>query len=664
MGPSRRFAPVIAAWDIFPAFPEMDSTPATSPPDPLLGTTVGSFRIVRRIGHGGMGSVYLGEQTLIGSKVAVKVLHEHLASDASLVQRFYAEARAVNLIGHPNIVNIFDMNVVPPRRYYLIMEYLEGEPLSAAPAAPMAPERALPILIQVCQALQAAHARGVVHRDLKPENIFLCRRDGPPFVKILDFGIAKLFGGEMQEGHDPRRLDRRHARVHGPRAGRRRRARRPRRHLRARGHRLPAGHRPATLHRGRSDRRPARAPRHALPSPPRAEPPGERGVVRGHPRRAGASGARTGSRMPTRSGPRSSGPSPAPPRATPLFRAGAAAPASATPRVPTPHVTHAPAPSSVARRRLASGASLLIDGVPRAVDLRDLSRAGVYACVPEPLPALFTRVQVSLEHPAGALTPAEVVRQVPELQARAWGFAAGVALQFLEPAPPFREAVSRRLRGLAPLAASGSGDPVVERILARARTAPGDPTCASALPRDAEFDDIRCALARAADRARGHRGSGAPTPVSRTRRGGCSAKLNETIERIATPARRVETDAEAGNFRGVARCISSGLTVTVLEQYRARFLGRHPGAGAKAHVQAAAARGFESSGQRVQALEAYERALEMDPLNLALLQRYWRCASAEAPGHEELPPLHAAPRAGSPRRDRLRPGESASLAPA
>jgi serine/threonine-protein kinase len=177
----------------------MSSTHATSAPDPLLGTTVGSFRLVRRIGHGGMGSVYLGEQTLIGSKVAVKVLHEHLASDASLVQRFYAEARAVNLIGHPNIVNIFDMNVVPPRRYYLIMEYLEGEPLSA-PAGPMPPEQALPILIQVCQALQAAHARGVVHRDLKPENIFLCRREGPPFVKILDFGIAKLFGGEMQEG--------------------------------------------------------------------------------------------------------------------------------------------------------------------------------------------------------------------------------------------------------------------------------------------------------------------------------------------------------------------------------------------------------------------------------------------------------------------------------
>jgi serine/threonine-protein kinase len=598
----------------------MSSTPATSAPDPLLGTTVGSFRLVRRIGHGGMGSVYLGEQTLIGSKVAVKVLHEHLASDASLVQRFYAEARAVNLIGHPNIVNIFDMNVVPPRRYYLIMEYLEGEPLSAAAPGPMAPERAIPILIQVCQALQAAHARGVVHRDLKPENIFLCRRDGPPFVKILDFGIAKLFGGEAQgQTHagwivgTPEYM----APEQGSGEGLDGRA-----DLYALGiiaYRLATGRLPFTTGGVTGI---LIAHRDTPPTPPRELNPrvGQAWsdtilnalAKKREDRFADADAFRAAlERALTRTA-ASSGPV-APQSGTP---------AEPAPRVPTPHVTHAPAPASAEPTPVTFRGTLIIDGASQAADLRDLSRAGVYACVPEPLPALFTRVQVSLEHPAGALTRAEVVRQVPELQARAWGFAAGVALQFLEPAPPFKEAVSRRLRGLAPLTPKGAGDPEVERILGRARTAPPDPYARLGLVKDAEFDDIRSRWRELRNELEGIQARGANhSQQDEGRR--LLGKLNESVERIATPARRVELDAEAGNFRGVARCISAGLTVTVLEQHRARFLATHPGADARAQVQAAAARGYESSGQRAQALEAYERALELDPLNLGLQQRFW-----------------------------------------
>ncbi|HVP59998.1 MAG TPA: protein kinase [Myxococcaceae bacterium] len=600
----------------------MASTPATSAPDPLLGTTVGSFRLVRRIGHGGMGSVYLGEQTLIGSKVAVKVLHEHLASDASLVQRFYAEARAVNLIGHPNIVNIFDMNVVPPRRYYLIMEYLEGEPLSAAPAGPMPPERALPILIQVCQALQAAHARGVVHRDLKPENIFLCRRDGPPFVKILDFGIAKLFGGETQEGQTHAGWIVGTPEYMAPEQGSGE-ALDGRADLYALGviaYRLATGRLPFT---GGGVTGILLAHRDTPPLPPRELNP--RLSEAWSEAILGALAKRREDRFPDADAFRT-----ALERA--LTRTAASSGAAAaqggpvatqpTPRVPTPHVTHAPAPSSPTPTPVMFRGTLIIDGAVCAVDLRDLSRAGVYACVPEPLPALFTRVQVSLENPPGALTRAEVVRQVPELQARAWGFAAGVALQFLEPASPFREAVSRRLKGLAPLTPKGAGDPETERILARARTAPGDPYVRLGLPPDAEFDDIRSRWRELRAELEGVQAGGA-TPGQQDEARRLLAKLAESVERIATPARRAETDAEAGNFRGVARCISGGLTVTALEQHRVRFLATHPGAEARAHLQAAAGRAFESSGQRLQALEAYERALELDPLNLGLQQRFW-----------------------------------------
>ncbi|RKH33326.1 serine/threonine-protein kinase, partial [Corallococcus llansteffanensis] len=157
------------------------------------------FRLVRRVGRGGMGSVYLGEHESIGSRVAVKVLHEHLARYPELVQRFHAEARAVNLIGHENIVSIFDLNAAAPRPY-LIMEYLEGAPLSAWVGTPLSAAAVVPMLSQVCDALEAAHARGIVHRDLKPDNIFLVKRGrGMPFVKVLDFGIAKLLDASMPE---------------------------------------------------------------------------------------------------------------------------------------------------------------------------------------------------------------------------------------------------------------------------------------------------------------------------------------------------------------------------------------------------------------------------------------------------------------------------------
>ncbi|MFY1824622.1 protein kinase domain-containing protein [Myxococcus fulvus] len=169
--------------------------------DPLVGTKLGSFRLVRRLGRGGMGAVYLGEHVSIGSRVAVKVLHEHLATYPELVQRFHAEARAVNVIGHENIVSIFDLNAGPPRPY-LIMEYLDGAPLSAWVGTPLPAPAVVSVLSQVCDALQAAHLSGIVHRDLKPDNVFLVRRGrGTPFVKVLDFGIAKLADANMPQTH-------------------------------------------------------------------------------------------------------------------------------------------------------------------------------------------------------------------------------------------------------------------------------------------------------------------------------------------------------------------------------------------------------------------------------------------------------------------------------
>jgi serine/threonine-protein kinase len=147
-----------------------------------------------------MGAVYLAEHPSIGKKVALKVLHAEFSSNAEVVERFFREARAVNDIGHPNIVDIVDYGVIQAgpkneKLVYFIMEYLAGVTLShlIRTESPLPPERALTITLQVADALSASHKCNIVHRDLKPDNIMLVKRGrDTDFVKLLDFGIAKL----------------------------------------------------------------------------------------------------------------------------------------------------------------------------------------------------------------------------------------------------------------------------------------------------------------------------------------------------------------------------------------------------------------------------------------------------------------------------------------
>jgi len=162
--------------------------------DPLLGETLGSYRVVRLIGRGGMGSVYLAIQPSIGSRVAIKVLSPEASESRELVERFFAEARAVNLIKSDGIVSVIDLSFLADGRPYIVMEYLEGSALSGI----MRRFGRLPIgwtcklAGDVLAALDAAHRAGVVHRDLKPDNVFVTSSGR---VKVLDFGIAKLQAG-------------------------------------------------------------------------------------------------------------------------------------------------------------------------------------------------------------------------------------------------------------------------------------------------------------------------------------------------------------------------------------------------------------------------------------------------------------------------------------
>jgi serine/threonine protein kinase len=167
-------------------------------PDSLLQQDIGSYRLVECIGQGGMGTVYLGRHPAIGKRVAIKVLNSHKTSPENIF-RFFHEAKAVNEIGHPNLVDVLDFGETPEGMHYLIMEYLEGKSLSAVikSSAPLPEERICFIAKQLCGALAAAHEKSIIHRDLKPDNIFLCQRgEEKDFVKLLDFGIAKLSKSE------------------------------------------------------------------------------------------------------------------------------------------------------------------------------------------------------------------------------------------------------------------------------------------------------------------------------------------------------------------------------------------------------------------------------------------------------------------------------------
>ncbi len=155
----------------------------------------GRYKIIRLLGKGGMGAVYLGQHMVIGKQVAIKFLRADLTDNSDMIERFYREARAAAEIGHRNIIDVTDVGQYAEGEFYLIMEYLEGQNLAEvlARTGPLDLATACGVLEPVLLALGAAHEKGIVHRDLKPENIFLVRASyGDPIIKLIDFGISKF----------------------------------------------------------------------------------------------------------------------------------------------------------------------------------------------------------------------------------------------------------------------------------------------------------------------------------------------------------------------------------------------------------------------------------------------------------------------------------------
>ena len=174
---------------------------SAGPASDLVGQVIADrYHVIKKLGEGGMGQVYLAEHVKMGRRSAIKVMNPSMVHDPDAVARFNREASNASRITHPNVCAIYDFGETPDGIIYLAMEFIEGEPLTdlLEREGALSVPRAVHIFLQVAEALQAAHDLGIVHRDLKPDNIMLARRkDGADVVKVVDFGIAKAVGGDQ-----------------------------------------------------------------------------------------------------------------------------------------------------------------------------------------------------------------------------------------------------------------------------------------------------------------------------------------------------------------------------------------------------------------------------------------------------------------------------------
>ncbi|MBM7119367.1 serine/threonine-protein kinase [Archangium primigenium] len=592
------------SWGTCPTLVHAASTlpPATARENEFVGQRFGSFRVLRELGRGGMGTVLLAEHVLIPKRVAVKVLHRHLAQTPELLSRLVAEARAMCLVQHENVATLYDLELRDGLPYF-VMEYLEGQSLADFARGPLPPALVVELLGQVCDALGAAHARGIVHRDLKPANVFLVPgAHGRQRVKLLDFGIAKRL--VPQAGDTPTRTG---VIMGTPEfmapeqcAGGEVDARTDLYAVGVLGHLLLTGRAPF---RGESAAAVLvahlqQAPRPAHEAQPGVPPALSAVLLRAlakRPEERFASAAELRAALEaalTR----------APPRPTPItFSACLVSPKG-----------------SVSREYLCE----------------PMGRAGLFLRTLDTPPALLSDVPLRLALPGGELAcVGQVVRHVTPAQARAWNMSPGFGVELRDNSPAFQKTFARLLEGqpAAEPPPAPAEDARVAAVVAEFRQRlTGDRYCVLGVPRDADLERIRRRAREAREQLEPLLALPLP-PAQRAFLQRALGRVTESLGILGHPERRVEYDAELGNLRGVMRCLASGLTVTAMEAARQRYFARHPQTEGHAVLHMASAESFVSASRFPEALACYEAALRADPLHLEALKR-WHALRARMRG--------------------------------
>lgn len=596
-----------------------------------FGDRLGNYTLTRRLGGGSSSEVFLAENEVSQAVAAVKVLRPKLHEERDLVRRFQNEARITKQVRHEHVVEIYDFGLYAGWQHYIQLEYLEGVTLSHLIPRPLDMAWAGQIILQLCSALNAAHSKGVVHRDVKPSNIFVLNRDGQPYVKLMDFGMARR--RELEEGEDRTRV----GTIIGTAAymspeqaqGAEVDGRSDVYSLGVLMYRMATGRLPfesgnALAVMVAHVEQPPPPPRDLNPE---ISPAYEAVILRclakspGHRwQTVGSLGRRIAAAIGTRpggtAGVRGSLPGAISVPETAIL--GRSAPEPLDPDPSTLSESNEPRPAARREPRVRASFGVQVygelGGLLGDAVIGDLSMGGAFVRSSMSLP-LFSRVRLVGMSPSGLLEVAcELVRLV-----LSDGPGRGFGVKFLATGPEQRlilEALTH-----TPSTESIEGDPHAEAQLRifEARLG-GDAYELLGVSKDAPTARIREVSQRLREELAPSQYPQLSAAQGR-RLETLAERLGESEGLLVDPTRRALNDAVNGNVLGVLRCVTEGLLPERLSELRVEFLKVRPDTDELARPALLAASQAESAGDVKGALAAVADALCHDPLNLELHRR-------------------------------------------